>query len=67
MFFSVFNSIILVPLLFKYLPKEFTDSYRKKDIEVGSFILSFFFEVLMVIGALRDLFKFVCKIFNKNP
>ena len=67
MFFAVFNSEILVPLLFKYLPKEFTEDYIQRDIALGAFILSFFFEVLIVIGVLRDLFEYVWKFLKKNP
>ena len=67
MFFAVFNSEILVPLLFKYLPKEFTENYIQKDIVLGAFILSFFFEFAMVIGGLRSLFMFIWKVFKKTP
>lgn len=67
MFFAVFNSLILVPLIFKYAPKEFTDNYKQKEVEFGAFILSFLFEVLMIIGALIDLFRFFRKLFKKNP
>ena len=66
MFFAVFNSEILVPLLFKYLPKEFTEDYIEKDIALGAFITSFFFELVMVIGGLRSLFMFIWKFFKKN-
>lgn len=67
MFFSVFNSVILVPLIFKYAPEEITDGYKQKEIVVGAFILSFLFEVLMIIGGLIDLFRFFRKLFKNNP